>query len=101
AITSLDPDWDFPYHFAGIVLGNEANMVDRANAIIKKGMERESLSHIWQFPFYMGFNFFHLKKDPRCGAHFMFLASQYPDSPSYLKPLAARLSSQGNSPENH
>jgi len=99
AITTLDPQWEFPFHFAGVILSVEGDMIDEANKIIRKGMEAHP--KIWQFPFYLGFNFFHEKNNPLCGAKYIFQASSYPEAPIYLKPLAARLSNKGNTRENH
>ena len=58
-VTALDPHWAFPYHFAGIILSTQANMVDEANHIVKRGMEDHP--DVWQLPFYIGFNFFHFR----------------------------------------
>jgi len=99
AIVDLDPMWEFPYHFAGIILSVEGHMIKKANVILRKGMENHP--DIWQFPFYLGFNYFHELNNQKCGAKFIFRASVYPDSPIYLKALAARLSNRGNTRENH
>jgi hypothetical protein len=99
AVTTLDPFWEFPFHFAGVVLSVEGKLLDEANRIVKKGMEFHP--NTWQLPFYVGFNFFHEKNNPVCGAKYIFQASSYPKAPAYLKPLAARLSNKGNSRENH
>jgi len=99
AIVILDPLWDFPYHFAGIILSVEGDLAMEANKIVLKGMSYHPQS--WQFPFYIGFNYFHVLNNPTCGAKYIFKASTYPKAPNYLAPLAARLSAQGNSKENH
>jgi hypothetical protein len=99
AVTTLDPYWDFPFHFAGIVLSIEGDLVEEANRIVKRGIDYHP--NVWQFPFYIGFNYFHVKNNPVCGARYIYQASTYPDSPEFLKGLAAKLSSKGNSRKNH
>ena len=99
AITILDPTWDFPYHFAGVVLPSEVDVIDEANRIVRRGMD--NLPDVWQFPFYIGFNYFHFKNNSRCGAKYIYKAASHEKAPAYLVALAAKLSSQGNTPENH
>ena len=99
AVTELDPDWSFPYVFAGVLLSSEANDVEESNRLVRRGMDHHP--DVWELPFYIGFNYFHILKNPRCGAQYMFKASSYPKSPPYLKALAARLSAKGSTFENH
>lgn len=99
AINVLDPDWEFPFHFAGIILGTEAGMVREANKILVDASEK--FPDEWEFPFYLGFNYFHTLQNSHCGAKYIFRASSLPGSPAYLKPLAAKLSKEGNSIGNH
>lgn len=99
AITTLDPTWDFPYHFAGIVLSMEADQVEASNRLLRRGIEEHP--DVWQFPFYIGFNYFQVLNNPRCGAKYIFRASTHPKAPVYLQALAARLSARGNDLDNH
>lgn len=99
SIVALDPQWTFPYHFAGVVMGIETNLVDQSNRIVKRGIDL--FPEIWQFPFYVGFNYYHVKNNPVCGAKYIYRASIIKGSPQYLKPLAIRLSAKGNTRENH
>jgi len=98
-IVALDPEWTYPIHFAGVVMGIESNLVDQSNRIVKRGIEMHP--DIWQFPFYVGFNYYHVKNNNLCGAKYIYRASIIKGSPDYLKPLAIRLSAKGNSRENH
>ena len=99
SIVALDPEWTFPFHFAGVVMGIESNLVDQSNRIVKRGIEMHP--EVWQFPFYVGFNYYHVKNNSVCGAKYIYQASIIKGSPDYLKPLAIRLSAKGNSRENH
>ena len=99
AVTTLDPYWYFPYHFAGVVLSVEANYAEKANEILRKGMV--IYPEKWQIPFYIGFNYFHVLNDSNCGSKYIYKASVIEGSPGYLKPLAVRLSAKGNTKENH
>ncbi|HIE64819.1 MAG: hypothetical protein ABGX83_07535 [Nitrospira sp.] len=96
-IIDLDPLFDFPYFFGGIVLSLEASQVDRANQILERGIE--AYPEKWQFPFYIGFNYYYHQKDAEKAAPYIEKASSLPGSPAYLKSLAGGLYAKINKNE--
>ncbi|MBI3805007.1 MAG: hypothetical protein HY282_14750 [Nitrospirae bacterium] len=96
-IIDLDPRFDFPYYFGGVVLSLEASQVDQANQILERGME--AYPQRWEFPFYVGFNYFYHKQDASKAIPYLERASSLPKSPPYLKVLVAHLSSKSGQKE--
>ncbi|MFQ5456061.1 MAG: tetratricopeptide repeat protein [Nitrospirota bacterium] len=92
-VTDLDPDFTFPYFFGGIILSLDANEIDKSNKILEKGMRNHP--DMWQFPFYIGFNYFYHYNRPIDAAGYIERAVKNPDSPGYLKTLPARLYEKG------
>jgi len=88
-IIDLDPRFDFPYYFGGIVLSLEASQIEEANKILERGIE--AYPDRWQYPFYIGFNHYYHKKDVQRGLPYLEKASSLPGSPDFLKRLVARL----------
>ncbi len=88
-IIDLDPRFDFPYYFGGIVLSLEASQIEEANKILERGIE--AYPDRWQYPFYIGFNYYYHKKDVQRGLPYLEKASALPGSPDFLKRLVGRL----------
>lgn len=88
-VTTLDPRFDRAFEFGGIVLAMEEKAVDQSIAILKKGMQYHPRS--WRFPFYLGFDYFHLLGDPKTAARYLELAARLPDCPPYIPRLAASM----------
>ncbi|MBF0468823.1 MAG: hypothetical protein HQK61_08065 [Desulfamplus sp.] len=100
-VTTLDPFYEFPYEFGGIVLATEVGKVDSSISLLKKGMENVPQNHerYWYLPFYYAFNFMYYKNDYLTAAKYIELSTKYKNSPSYLPLLAARLRANTESPE--
>lgn len=97
AVTTLDPKFQYPYHFGGLVLSIEGSDVKASNALLYKGMREHP--DVWQFPFYIGFNYFFFERDYEKAARYFEIASRIKGSPRYLKSLAARLYAESGNPE--
>lgn len=100
-VTTLDPLYEYPYEFGGIVLATEVGSFDNSIAILKKGMENVTQNHerYWYLPFFYAFNFMYSKNDYETAAQYIELAAKYKNSPEYLPLLAARLRANTGSPE--
>jgi len=95
-VTTLDPSFEYPYHFGSIVLSLEANQVEQSKELLIKGMEH--LPRVWQFPFYMGFNLYFFENNFSEAAGYIDRASRLSGSPGFLRELAARLYAKGGNP---
>jgi len=91
--TTLDPYFEDPYEFGGIVLADEIGDIEKSSLLLKKGMENVSKGHprYWYLPFFLGFNHWYHKNDFKKGAEYLEQASHFPGSPSYLPMLTARM----------
>ncbi len=91
--TTLDPLYQYPYEFGGVILAAEAGEVDKSIALLKKGMENVSKAdpRYWYFPFFLAYNYMYHKNDYLTAAHYLEQATTFPKSPSYLPKLVARL----------
>ena len=91
--TTLDPLFEDPYEFGGIVLATELGAVDKSIAILKKGMKNVPEDHkrYWYLPFFLAFDYMFYKGDYLTAAHYLEKASRFPQSPTYLPFLVARL----------
>ena len=87
--TTLDPYFQIPYEFGGIVLSVEKTDIDQSNALLMKGMQY--FPDYWRLPFYLGFNYFFYLKDPEIAAVYISMAASLPGHPPYLPKLAASL----------
>ncbi|MFQ5949462.1 MAG: tetratricopeptide repeat protein [Nitrospiria bacterium] len=96
-IIDLDPLFDFPYTFGGVVLSLEASQVDKANQILERGIE--AYPEKWEYPFYIGFNYFYHQKDAAKAVPYIEKASSLPGSPAYLKSLTGSLYAKTNKNE--
>lgn len=96
-VIDLDPRFDFPYYFGGIVLSLEADQVNNANQILAKGIE--AYPEKWEYPFYIGFNHYYHKGDPKQALPFLERAAALPGSPEFLKSLIGSLYLKTEGPE--
>ncbi|MBF0224836.1 MAG: hypothetical protein HQK76_05210 [Desulfobacterales bacterium] len=91
--TALDPAFQYPYEFGGIVLSTEALDIKHSIEILEKGMKNVSEKHprYWYFPFYIAFNYMYHEEDFLKAAHYLELAIKFPRAPKYLPRLVAKL----------
>lgn len=94
-ITSLDPwFWD-AYLMSSMILVWDFNRVDLANKLLKKATTYRT----WDFnpPYYLGFNHYYFLKDNATASTYLMEAAKRGGGPSFLVPLATRLSVYQNS----
>ena len=96
-VTQMDPKFLYAYKFAGVAIPYDAASARNANKILEKGM-REAPQN-WQFPFYMGFNYYTYMNDYEGAARYISSASQLPGAPPFLAGLASRLYAEAGRPE--
>jgi len=96
-VTTLDPQFIWPYYFGGIILSLEADQVEQSNLILKKAMATHP--DVWNFPFYIGFNYWYHYNDPLKAASYIRIAARLPGAPKYLKTFPARLYSEAGTHE--
>ena len=91
--TTLDSYFEDPYEFGGIVLANEVGDVEKSTMLLKKGMQNVPRTHrrYWYLPFFLAYNYWYFQKDYKTGAKYLEIASRYPQAPSYLPLLTARM----------
>ncbi len=100
-VTILDPLYQPPYEFGGIALATEVGDVDSSIALLKKGMEHVSTSHprYYYLPFFLAFDYMYYKGDYLTAAQYLEHAARFPQSPSYLPRLVARLYANADAPQ--
>ena len=94
-ITDLDPwFWD-AYLMNSMILAWDFNRVDLANKLLKKATDYRT----WDFnpPYYLGFNHYYFLKDNATASTYLMEAAKRGGGPSFLVPLATRLSVYQNS----
>jgi hypothetical protein len=96
-LTDLDPQFALAYQVAGTILGVWANLPHESIAILSKGMANHP--GIWQFPFYLGYDYFYELHDPLAAAKYFRIAAGLPGSPEYLPRLAARMTVEAGDPD--
>lgn len=88
-IIDLDPRFDFPYYFGGIVLSLEASQVENANKILARGIE--AYPDKWEYPFYIGFNHYYHQEDPLKALPYIERAAILPRSPDFIRSMVRTL----------
>jgi len=88
-IIDLDPLFDFPYYFGGIVLSLEASQIESANKILERGIK--AYPEKWEYPFYIGFNHFYHGGDPKRAIPYINRAAALSGAPNFLKRLEGKL----------
>ena len=96
-VTTLDPQFVWPYYFGGITLSVEAQQIEQSNLILEKA--RHYHPEVWKFPFFLGFNYWYHYNDPVKAAYYIKMAAQLPKSPVFLKTFPARLLSTAGQEE--
>ena len=94
-ITDLDPwFWD-AYLMSSMVLAWDFNRIDLANKLLKKATSYRT----WDFnpPYYLGFNHYYFLKDNATASKYLMEAANRGGGPSFIVPLATRLSVYQNS----
>lgn len=86
----LNPYSRDPYYLGQSVLTWEANLYEQANLLLERGMQYRDKE--WQFPFFIGFNYFYFMNNSARGAEYIKIARDKPESPTMvLTTLASRL----------
>lgn len=98
--TTLDPYFQDPYEFGGIILGYELNDLEGSLELLEKGMNNVPRHHTryWYLPFFTAFNYMYYKGDYQKAAHYLEIASSFPQRPEYLPLLVARLYANTDDP---
>ncbi|MBI5191545.1 MAG: hypothetical protein HZA22_12865 [Nitrospirae bacterium] len=96
-VTSMDPRFIPPYETGGLILTIEAEKVDLSNRLLEKGMLNNP--DVWQFPYYLGFNYSYFLKDYKRAARYIRRAAEMEGSPKYMPMLASRLFVQADDTE--
>lgn len=100
-ITILDPRYESPYEFAGVILPNVMNDANSAVLFLEKGIENipKNNPRYWLQPFYLGFCYMIHLNEPVKAADYFSIAARYPQSPQYLPLLVSKLYASENRPE--
>ncbi|MCW7754189.1 hypothetical protein OOT00_09335 [Desulfobotulus sp. H1] len=88
-ITDLDPRFWEPYQFAVMILSWDLKDFKTARILLEKAMKHRAED--WRPPYYIGFNCLYFQGDATCGAHYMGIASDKKNAPSYLPMMAIKL----------
>lgn len=96
-ITTLDPQYAYPYYVGGVVLTNLANRVDLSNHLLEKG-HRENPGE-WNLPFLLGYNHYFILGDAAKGAEYIGQAARTSGAPDFLPGLATRMYAQAGNPD--
>ena len=93
----LDPKFEIPYLFGGLVLGESPKHGREALRVFERGKVTHPTD--WRFPFYMGFTHYFSLGDAVAGGEAMAESARLPGSPPYLPGLASRMLSEAREPE--
>lgn len=96
-ITTLDPQYAYPYYVGGVVLTNLANRVDLSNRLLEKG-HRENPGE-WNLPFLLGYNHYFVLGDAAKGAEYIGRAARTSGAPAFLPGLATRMYAEAGNPD--
>ncbi len=88
-IIDLDPRYDFPYYFGGVVLSLEAAQAENANKILARGIE--AYPDKWEYPFYIGFNHYYHRGDAAAAVPYIEKAAKLPGAPEFVQSLVGTL----------
>lgn len=90
-VTELDPWVDHPYRFAALWMTDDLEAIEKANALLERGIEHHPEE--WRNRFYLAFNhFFYLDQQAEAAA-VLEPAIGLDGAPAYLGRLVARLQS--------
>jgi hypothetical protein len=96
-VTSLDPQFEYPYLFGSVILSLEANDHEASDRLLLKGYAHHQNS--WRFPFGLGYNSYFYHGDPVKAARYLVLAAKLPRRPAYLPILASRVCNEAGNTE--
>lgn len=88
-IIDLDPRFDFPYYFGGIVLSLEASQREHANEILERGIQ--AYPEKWEYPFYIGFNHYYHEGNPETAIPYLERAAALPKAPEFITSMVGTL----------
>lgn len=99
-VTILDPLFQYPYEFGGVVLSDDPKTIDLSIEILKKGMANvpRKDERYWYLPFFTAYNYMYHKEDYLTAAKYLEMASSFPQSPQYLPFLVSRLYANSKDP---
>ena len=99
--TTLDPYFEDPYEFGGVVFSQVMADVENSTALLKKGIENVPKDHprYWYLYFFTAFNYMYFQHDYATAARYLEQAAHLPGSPAYLPLLVARLYANADNPE--
>ncbi len=99
--TTLDPLFEDPYEFGGVVLAAELDEVDKSIVLLKRGMKNVPNHHwrYWYLPFFLAFDYMYYKDDYMTAAKYLEIAARYPGRPDYLPLLVSRLYANAEDPD--
>ena len=99
--TTLDPCFEDPYEFGGIVLSHVIADVEKSTALLKKGIKNVPKDHprYWYLYFFTAFNYMYFQHDYATAARYLEQAARFPASPAYLPLLVARLYADADNPD--
>ena len=96
-LTDLDPRFAQAYRATGTVLGVWAERPHESIAILSKGIRHNP--QVWDLPFYVGYDYYYVLRNPAEAAKYFRLASSLQGSPAYLPRLAARMTVEAGDPD--
>ncbi len=88
-IIDLDPMFDFPYYFGGIILSLEASQRDKANTILERGIQ--AYPDKWEYPFYIGFNHYYHEGNSEKALPYLERAAVLPGAPEFLTSMVGTI----------
>ncbi|MBF0118222.1 MAG: hypothetical protein HQK79_05255 [Desulfobacterales bacterium] len=97
----LDPLFEDPYEFGGIILGHEIGNIEKSMAILNEGIKNVPKNHprYWYLYFFTGLNYMFFYQDYVKTAYYLEQAAKFPKSPPYLPLLVAKLYTKANKSE--
>ncbi len=96
-ITTLDPQYAYPYYVGGVVLTNHGNRVDLSNRLLERGHQENPAE--WNLPFLLGYNHYFVLGDAVQGADYIGRAARTVGAPEFLPGLATRMYAEAGNPE--
>ena len=96
-LTDLDPHFTYAYQVAGTIMSIWAHRPQESIAILKKGLRENP--QVWQFPFFLGYDYYYELHDPVEASTYFRMAAVMPGAPEYLPRLAARMTVEAGDPD--
>lgn len=96
-VTALDPYYFDTYYYAEAILAWDANSPEKANEILKIGMEHRK--NDWLIPYWIGFNYYYFLKDRKKAGYFLKEASLRPGASDLIASMSAIVTYEGGDTE--